>query len=168
LPGGFGTLDEGMEVLTLLQTGKRDMVPVVFLDEPGGDFWSDFHRLLQEKLVDRGLISPEDLSLYKLTDSVDEAVGEILQFFRVYDSMRQVRQRLVIRLREPPDSATLEAINSQFADLLAGGRFVLSAALPEERDEPEIADLPRLVFQFNHRSFGRLRHLIDAINRRKA
>ena len=164
LPGGFGTLDEGLEVLTLLQTGKRDMIPVVFLDEPGGDFWVDFHRLVQDKLAVRGMISPEDLSLYKLTDSVDQAVGEILQFFRVYHSMRQVRQRLVLRLREPLDSTTLEAINGQFADLLAHGRFSLSGPLAEEKDDPELADLPRLVFHFNHRSFGRLRQLIDAVN----
>jgi uncharacterized protein (TIGR00730 family) len=165
LPGGFGTLDEGLEVLTLLQTGKRDMVPVVFLDEPGGDFWSDFHRLVQGKLAARGLISPEDLSLYKVTDSVDEAVGEILQFFRVYHSMRQVRQRLVVRLREPLGDAALEAINLQFADLLAEGRFVLSGPLADEKDEPDLMHLPRLVFHFNHRSFGRVRQLIDAVNR---
>jgi uncharacterized protein (TIGR00730 family) len=164
-PGGFGTLDEGLEVLTLLQTGKRDMVPVVFLDEPGGNFWADFHRLLQDKLVARGMVSPEDLSLYKLTDSVDEAVGEILQFFRVYHSMRRVRERLVLRLREPLGESCLEAINSQFADMLAGGRFALSGPLDPELDEPELVHLPRLVFRFNHQSFGRLRQLIDAINR---
>jgi len=165
LPGGFGTLDEGLEVLTLLQTGKRDMVPVVFLDEPGADFWGDFHRLIQDKLVARGMISPEDLSLYKLTDSVDEAVAEILQFFRVYQSMRYVRGRLVLRLREPLADSCLEAINAQFADLLSGGRFVLSGPLDQEQDEPDLAHLPRLVFRFNHQSFGRLRQLIDAINR---
>ncbi|MGQ9575493.1 MAG: LOG family protein [Thermoguttaceae bacterium] len=165
LPGGFGTLDEGLEVLTLLQTGKRDMVPVVFLDEPGGDFWADFSRFLRQKLAGRGMIAPEDLSLVKLTDSVEEAVGEILGFFRVYHSMRQVRDRLVLRLREPLDPARLESINAGFADLLARGSFVLSGPLAEERDEPELADLPRLVFRFNRRSFGRLRQLIDFINR---
>jgi hypothetical protein len=163
-PGGFGTLDEGLEVLTLLQTGKRDMVPVVFLDEPGGNFWADFHRLVQDNLVARGMIGAEDLSLYKLTDSVEEAVAEILRFFRVYHSMRQVRERLVLRLREPLGQSRLEAINSEFADMLAGGRFTLSGPLPPEQDEPELAHLPRLVFRFNRQSFGRLRQLIDAIN----
>ena len=165
LPGGFGTLDEGLEVLTLLQTGKRDMVPVVFLDEPGGDFWIDFQRLIQRKLVARGLVSPEDVSLFKLTDSVEEAVGEILQFFRRYHSMRYVRDRLVFRLREPLDEPCLDRINVEFADVLAGGRFTLSGPLDHEQDEPELAHLPRLVFRFNHQSFGRLRQLIDAINR---
>ena len=93
LPGGFGTLDEGLEVLTLLQTGKRDMVPVVFLDSPGGEFWQDFQRFVERRLLGHGMISPEDLSLYKLTDKVEEAVAEIIQFFRVYQSMRYVKQQ---------------------------------------------------------------------------
>ena len=93
LPGGFGTLDEGLEVLTLLQTGKRDMVPVVFLDEPGGDFWSEFQTSSSSSCWAHGMISPDDLSLYKLTDSVETAVDEILQFFRVYHSMRYVQQQ---------------------------------------------------------------------------
>ncbi|HEV2971731.1 MAG TPA: LOG family protein, partial [Pirellulales bacterium] len=86
LPGGFGTLDEGLEVLTLLQTGKREMVPVVMLDAPGGDFWQEFQRFIEKQLLARGMISPEDTSLYKLTDRVDVAVEEILKFFRVYHS----------------------------------------------------------------------------------
>ena len=101
LPGGFGTLDEGLEVLTLLQTGKRDMVPVVFLDSPGGEFWQDFQKFVERRLLGHGMISSEDLSLYKLTDKVDEAVAEILQFFRVYQSMRYVKNKLVLRLKEP-------------------------------------------------------------------
>ena len=100
LPGGLGTLDEGLEVLTLLQTGKRDMVPVVFLDEPGGDYWSSFQHFVRRHLLDRGMISAEDLNLYRITDSVDEAVGEILDFFRVYHSMRYVHGKLVLRLHQ--------------------------------------------------------------------
>ncbi len=101
LPGGFGTLDEGLEVLVLLQTGKRDMIPVVFLDEPGGDFWSQFHEFVQRNLVARRLIDPTDLAFYKLTDNVDVAVQEILNFFRVYHSMRYVHEQLVLRLSRP-------------------------------------------------------------------
>ena len=115
LPGGFGTLDEGLEVLTLLQTGKRDMVPVVFLDEPGGNFWTDFHDYVEHRLLGHGMISPEDLSLYKLTDDVDDAVGEIDQFFRVYHSMRYVKNKLVFRLSEAPSAELLAAINDEFA-----------------------------------------------------
>jgi uncharacterized protein (TIGR00730 family) len=107
LPGGFGTLDEGLEVLTLLQTGKRDMVPVVFLDAPGGSFWRDYDDFVKRRLLGDGMISPDDLSLYKLTDKVDEAVGEVLQFFRVYHSMRYVRNKLVLRLQRPPSEELL-------------------------------------------------------------
>ena len=165
LPGGFGTLDEGLEVLTLLQTGKRDMVPVVFLDAPGGTFWSEFQQFVERQLLGDGMISPEDLSLYKLTDSVDEAVAEILQFFRVYHSMRYVQQQAGAAAEgSRPRAELLAAINAEFADILTGGEFTVSGPLAEEKDEPDLADLPRLVFHFNRRSLGRLRQLIDAIN----
>ncbi len=165
LPGGFGTLDEGLEVLTLLQTGKRDMVPVVFLDEPGGDFWRHFEDFVQGQLISRGLICAEDRALYRVTDRVEEAVAEIEGFFRVYHSMRYVRNRLVLRLTRPLEPGLLGALDSHFADVLTEGRFVESGPLPEEKDEPELADLPRLVFHFNRRDLGRLRQLVDAINR---
>jgi uncharacterized protein (TIGR00730 family) len=164
LPGGFGTLDEGLEVLTLLQTGKRDMVPVVLLDEPGGDYWDEFHRFVEKNLLARGMIHPDDLSLYKRTDRVTEAVDEILRFFRVYHSMRYVRSNLVLRLNEPLDEELVDGINTQFADILAEGRFKHGSALPEEKDEPDLADLPRLIFHFNRRDLGRLRQLIDFVN----
>jgi uncharacterized protein (TIGR00730 family) len=164
LPGGFGTLDEGLEVLTLLQTGKRDMVPVVFLDAPGGTFWRDFQDYIVKRLLGDKMISPEDLSLYKLTDNIDEAVDEILQFFKVYHSMRYVKNKLVFRLKQRPSDEFMAAINEQFSDILSGGEFTLSEALPDEKDETELNDHPRLVFRFNRRSLGRLRLLIDAIN----
>ena len=167
LPGGFGTLDEGLEVLTLLQTGKRDMVPVVLLDAPGGEFWKDFQMFVERRLLGHGMISPEDLSLYKLTDSVDEAVAEILDFFRVYHSMRYVKNKLVLRLKERPADELVAQINEHFTDILSGGTFTLSDALAEEKDEPELAGHSRLVFRFNRRSLGRLRQLIDALNRGK-
>ena len=164
LPGGFGTLDEGLEVLTLLQTGKRDMVPVVFLDEPGGTYWADFQRFVERNLLARGMICPEDLSLYRLTNRVDEAVEEILRFFSVYHSMRQVRQQLVIRLKKPLSAELLDQVNVHFADLLVDGKFVQTGALPEETEETSLAGLPRLVFHFKRRGLGRLRQLIDTIN----
>ncbi len=165
LPGGFGTLDEGLEVLTLLQTGKRDMVPVVFLDAPGGTFWKSFHQYITEHLLNDGMISPEDLSLYKITDDCQVAVDEVLQFFRVYHSMRYVHSNLVFRLLEAPAPELLEQIGHAFADILVDGGFEVTAALHEERDDPELAELPRLVFHFNRRSLGRLRQLIDCLNR---
>ncbi|HIQ22599.1 MAG TPA: LOG family protein [Planctomycetes bacterium] len=164
LPGGFGTLDEGLEVLTLLQTGKRDMVPVVFLDEPGGSYWSAFHGFLVEQLLRRGMIDPDDLRLYKITDRVDEAVAEILGFFRVYHSMRYVRDKLVLRLTRSLPDEVIEQIHIRFSDILTRGRFTQGGPLPEERDEPELATLPRLIFHFNRRDHGRLRALIDYLN----
>jgi uncharacterized protein (TIGR00730 family) len=164
LPGGFGTLDEGLEVLTLLQTGKRDMIPIVLLDEPGGDYWAGFQDFVRTRLLGRGMISEEDFSLYKITDSAEEAVAEIMRFYRVYHSMRYVRSNLVVRLNSPPAAELLDSINANFADILVEGCFTVGPALPEEHDDPELAALPRLVFQFNRRDYGRLRQLIDGIN----
>ena len=165
MPGGFGTLDEGLELLTLLQTGKHDMMPAVLLDEPGGGYWKAFDDFVRRHLLDPGMISPEDLSLYRLTDRVDEAVEEILGFYRVYHSMRYVRSNLVFRLQQTPSKMLLEEINDCFRDILVEGRFTVSEPLTEEREESDLAALPRLVFQFNRHDFGRLRQLIDCINR---
>ncbi len=165
-PGGFGTLDECLEVLTLLQTGKRDMVPVVMLDAPGGDYWHHFQQFVRCCLLDRGMISPADLALYKITDQVDRAVEELLGFYRVYHSMRYVRERLVLRVQQPPGAELLEQLNAAFGDILADGRIELADALPEEReDQPELNHLKRLVLHFNRRDLGRLRLLIDCLNR---
>jgi hypothetical protein len=163
-PGGFGTLDEGLEVLTLLQTGKRDMVPVVFLDAPGGDFWGPMQDFIKGRLLRDRMISPEDLSLYKITDKLEEAVAEILRFYRVFHSMRYARNRLIFRLREKPSAEKLDRINAEFSDILSAGRFEVTGPQPEEKDEPTLADLARLVFRFNRRSLGRLRLLIDLLN----
>ncbi len=165
LPGGFGTLDEGLEVLTLLQTGKRDMVPVVFLDEPGGDYWRSLQQFIEKNLLGRGMICAEDLSLYRVTDQVDAAVDEVLGFYRVYQSMRYVQRRLVLRLRTAPSREVLDRLHSEFGDILAEGRFEVGGPLDEERDEPELADLPRLVFHFTRDNFGRLRQMINFLNR---
>ena len=164
LPGGFGTLDEALEVLTLLQTGKRDMVPLVLLNAPHGDYWTRFDEFVRAKLLDKGMISPDDLALYKVTNSCEEAVEEVLSFFRVFHSMRYVRENLVFRLQEELHPSLLADINRHFADILVDGEFQPTTAL-EQEDEPELADLPRLKFHFNRRSLGRLRMLVDAINR---
>lgn len=164
LPGGFGTIDEGLEVLTLLQTGKHDMVPVVFLDAPGGTYWQLLNTFIHEQLLDGGMISPEDLSLYKVTESVDETVDEILSFYRRYHSMRYVREELVLRLNEALSDEQLATVNDQFANIVTKGAFYQSAALRAERDEPDLANKPRLVFQFNRRNLGTLRELIDVLN----
>jgi uncharacterized protein (TIGR00730 family) len=165
LPGGFGTLDEAMEVITLLQTGKRDMVPVVLLDPPGGRYWPQLQEFVEQQLLGNRMISPADKSLYLVTDDFEAAVAEVLQFFRIYHSMRYVRDQLVFRLNEKLAPELLADINAHFPDILASGEFEQTSALPVEKDESDLADLPRLVFHFNRRALGRLRQLIDALNR---
>jgi uncharacterized protein (TIGR00730 family) len=163
LPGGFGTLDEAFEVLTLLQTGKRELMPLVFLDSPGGSYWKDWLAYVQKHLLDGKMISLEDLSLFRVTDSVDETVDEILRFYRVYESMEYVNKRLEIRLQKRIADAKLTSIQRDFADILADGKF-------EQEQEPVVNGRPpsdvqaRLKFHFNRRSLGRLRQLLDTIN----
>jgi uncharacterized protein (TIGR00730 family) len=164
LPGGFGTLDEGLETITLLQTGKRELVPMVFLDEPGGTFWKSLQRFIKNHLLSAHLISEEDRFLYRITDSVEEAVREVETFYKVYHSMRYVGDDLVFRLKEPPSNKLLADIREHFTSILLHGDFTLQEALPAERSEPEIAHLPRLVFAFDRRNFGKLRLLIDSLN----
>jgi uncharacterized protein (TIGR00730 family) len=164
LPGGFGTLDEALEVLTLIQTGKRDLVPIVFLDEPGGDFWTQWNEFAGKRLLADGMISSADHSLYKIVDSVEDTVAELLKFYHVFHSMRFVRKQLVFRLERALDEATLAHINDEFTDILVTGQFVQRGAFKEESDEFKLVELPRLAFHFNRRSFGRLRQMIDVIN----
>jgi hypothetical protein len=164
-PGGFGTLDESFEVLTLLQTGKSRLFPVVLVDEPGGDFWRLWREFVERHLLGRSWISPEDLSLFRVTDDAREAADEILGFYRVFHSMRYVGKELVLRLRFPVPDDLMRRIDAGFADILESGSFAAGSALREEEDEPELAGLPRLIFRFNRRSFGRLRTLVDFLNR---
>jgi hypothetical protein len=116
-------------------------------------------------LLKRGMISPEDLALYKITSSVDEAVAEVLDFYRVYHSMRYVGRDLVLRLQRSISGPLLERIRGQFADILEGGTFEATSALPAEANDTHVATLPRLRFRFDRRNLGRLRMLIDTINR---
>ena len=161
-PGGFGTHDEGLEALTLIQTGRSEIVPVVFVDEPGGSYWRDWERYVDSHLRERGLISPDDLALFRVTDDVAVAVREVADFYRNYHSSRFVHDLLVLRLRVAPNDRELAKLNSEFGELLLGGRIECCEALPEE--EGEDAALPRLALLFNRRSVGLLRRLIDRVN----
>lgn len=163
-PGGFGTHDEAFEVLTLLQTGKSDPMPVVFIDSPNAHYWRTWQHFIQEHLVKHGRISPEDVSLFRVTDSVDEAVEEIETFYRNYHSLRYVRNQLVIRVNHTITNALLERLNREFADIVVQGKIEQSTPLPEESNEPDLIHLPRLLLWFNRRNFGRLRQMIDVIN----
>ncbi len=165
LPGGFGTLDEGMETLTMIQTGKHDPMPVILLEPPGGGYWKDWSGFVERRLAGSGLIDPEDLGLASVAASPREASAAIRAFYRRYHSLRYVDGTLVIRmLTSIPEPAVAQA-RERFADLLRpGGDLRLGPCLPEEADDPELADLPRLLVDFNRTRFARLRALIDFIN----
>jgi uncharacterized protein (TIGR00730 family) len=163
-PGGFGTLDEGFEVLTLVQTGKSHLFPIILIDEPGGTYWSRWQEYIKQALLANGMISPADMRLFCVTDSVDEAVAEIGRFYRVYHSMRYVGHDLVLRLQKKLSEQMLARIREEFADIVESGTFEQVAALPAEANDAHIASLPRLRFRFDRRNLGRLRMLIDEIN----
>jgi hypothetical protein len=157
-------MDEGFEVLTLVQTGKSVPIPIVFVDRPGGDFWKGWQGYVTDHLLARGLIGPDDLHLYKITDSIEEAEREVRHFFSNYHSIRYAREDLVMRLHRKPTPAQLAEISQKFSDIKAKGEFRVSEALPVERDEPSLKDLHRLIFTFNRKDHGRLRMLIDFLN----
>lgn len=164
-PGGFGTLDEAMETLTLVQTGKRNPLPLVLVDKPGGTYWSKWVNFFTNELLAHGYISSGDLNLFQCVDSAADAVATIDRFYHRYHSLRYVGDKLVIRLTSKIDFRKIDELTAGFHDILTpNGRLSLSAPLPVEADEPEIAHLPRLVIDFNRTDFGRLRELIDAIN----
>ncbi len=162
-PGGFGTQDEAFESLTLIQTGKAEPMPMILLDHPGGDYWQGWDDYIRGHLLSQRLISPDDPSLYVITDNIDDAWQELTNFYRVFHSSRYVGDRLIIRLNTCLRQGGLEELNQAFGDIVATGKIEMTEALPEERAD-ETIDLPRLVFHFNHRDFGRLQQLIHRIN----
>lgn len=160
-PGGFGTHDEGFEALTLMQTGKAPLAPIVMVDAKGGTYWREWHDYVQRQLLAPGMISAEDLNLYHLTDDPTEAVRHILAFYRNYHSQRFVQDTLVLRLLRPLTEAQVEKLNDEFAPLVAKGRIDQGGPLGHEDEHLE---LPRLRFEFTKRSYGLLRLMIDRIN----
>jgi len=163
-PGGFGTMDEAFESLTLVQTGKRDLMPIVLLDEPGGTYWTAFLKYVRDELLDNGLISPGDLSLFKVTDDVEAAVEEVLGFYSVYNSMRFVRELLILRLHIEPSDDFLARLNNEFHDICESGRIEKAPVHRLEVDDEHLAHLPRLNLVFNRKAVGRLRQMVDVIN----
>ncbi len=161
-PGGYGTHDEGFEALTLIQTGKSEIVPVVFVDEPGGSYWRDWQEYLDSHLRSRALIGHEDFSLFKVTDDVEAAVAEVLGFYSNYHSSRIVRDRLLIRVHRAPDGEQLERLNVEFADLLESGR--IEVADPHPVEEGELPGFARIALRVERRKVGRLREFIDQLN----
>jgi len=162
-PGGYGTHDEGFEALTLIQTGKAPLMPVVCVDAPGGSYWKDWQAWIERSLRDTGLIGEHDLRLFHVTDDVDSAVAEVVRFYSNYHSSRFVGDRLVLRVRHAPDPETLARLNAEFADLWIGAPMELvTTGLPQEAGEH--GELSRLVVGVDRRSIARLRMLIDRLN----
>jgi uncharacterized protein (TIGR00730 family) len=165
MPGGFGTMDEGFEAITLIQTGKTPIIPVVLVDAPGGNFWRTFTHYIQEHLLNDGLISAEDFHLFKLTDNINEARKEVINFYYNFHSYRYVNEELIIRTQREIPAAAVKRLVEDFRDILTDEDSLRTCSfLPEEINEPEIAHLPRLCLKFNRRSHGRLRQLIDRLN----
>ena len=160
-PGGFGTQDEGFETLTLIQTGKAPLVPVVMIESPGSDYWANWDQFVRGQLLARGLVNPEDLNLYTITHDVEHAVQHVLAFYRNYHSQRFVRDDLIIRMHRPLTDEQVEELNASFGDLVHEGRIVPCTALASERRH---LDMPRLRLAFTRRDYGRLKMMIDRIN----
>src|SRR5476651_898669 len=163
-PGGFGTLDEALEVLTLIQTGKSPLVPIVLLDAPGGSFWQEALNFIGNQLEANHYILPTDLKLLRLVYTADEAVEEINQFYANFHSTRWLKRQFVIRMHHPLSERALEQVQGEFADLCLSGEFQQTAYIGEEHDEAQFSHLTRLAFTFNGRDHGRLRELVDYIN----
>lgn len=164
VPGGFGTMDEMFELLTLQQTGKAEPVPIVLLDEPGGTFWTGLKHYVDTQMVPAGVISPDDLDRVMITDSVAEAEAEITGFWRNYDSLRWVGSTLVLRLHAEPTDAEITQLNEQFGYLVLDGEIAKTAPLPEEVHDNDALDLPRISLRLNQYKVGDLHKLVRALN----
>jgi hypothetical protein len=163
-PGGFGTMDEGYEALTLMQTGKSQLMPLVLIDRPGGTYWKTWDKHVREHLLRDQLISPDDLNLYQITDDTDQAVKTITRFYRNFHSSRFVKDLFVIRLKHAPSDSAIDAMNEDFADIINGPPIKRIDPTPEEVEDADRVELPRVAFGFNRRDYGRLRELIDVLN----
>jgi hypothetical protein len=163
-PGGFGTLDEGYEALTLMQTGKSRLVPLVLLDRPGGAYWKVWDKNIREHLLRGQMISPDDLHLYQIADNASHAVRIITRFYRNYHSSRFVKDLLVLRLKNIPSPSAVESLTDDFGDIILGEKFKIIEPTPEEREDNDHIELPRIAFGFDRRQYGRLRRLLDVVN----
>jgi uncharacterized protein (TIGR00730 family) len=164
LPGGFGTLDETFELLTLTQTGKGLPVPIVFLDTPGDNYWETVHDFVGRQLVERGLVAATDTKLYLVTDKCQEAVDEVIGFYRNYDSIRYVGHVIVMRLRQAPTDEQLASLNDRFSSFCAPGGIARATPFEPERKENDKLDLARITFTLSNHSSGVLREVINTVN----
>ena len=165
LPGGFGTHDEGCEILTLMQTGKMPIVPMVMLDRQNGHYWETWRRFIVNDLLAHGLVSQTDFHLFHITHDADDAVNVITRFYKNFQSYRWVREKMVVRIQKKLTPAALEDLNRRFGNILVADRIVQTTPLPEERDEPQLSALPRIVLTPDKHDFGSIRLFLDAINK---
>jgi len=164
-PGGFGTLDEAMETLTLVQTGKNPPIPLVLIDDDDGGYWEPWFEFIRDTLLTRGLISGEDFGLFTITRDPFEAAQVINDFYRVYHSSRFVGKTLVIRLNKPLHAEQVATLQDEFAEIIEpGSRLAMTPPLPVEVDQPDLLDLPRLAFDFNRRNYGLLEAFLRRLN----
>jgi len=163
LPGGWGTLDEAFELLTLTQTGKSDLHPIVLLEPEGSVYWRQWLIFLRDQVLKRRFILESDLALLRVATTPQEAVDELERFYRNYHSARFVGDRLVLRLKRAPDAATIERLDRDFADLLDQGAFEVIEPTPAEARDDDALELQRLAFYPKH-AYGRIRQLIDQLN----
>jgi hypothetical protein len=147
-----------------MQTGKSRIMPLVLMDKPGGAYWRTWDKHIREQLLRNHFVSPDDLGLYQITDDIDQAVKIVTRFYRNYHSMRFVHELLVIRLKHPPSPSAIDGLNDDFSDIITGEKIHMIEATPEEREDDQFVELPRIAFGFNRRDYGRLRRLIEVLN----
>ena len=163
-PGGFGTMDEAFEILTLIQTGKSDLAPIVLVESNESTYWTRWNEFVVKELLEGGLISGDDLSLYHMTSSPEEAAEHICHFYSNYQSQRYVDGKLVLRLTTAPTPEQLRELNASFSDIIAEGEIEVIDATPQEIRDEDALDAQRVTFLFDRRHFGRLRQLLDQLN----
>jgi len=164
LPGGFGTLDEGFENITLFQTGKCMPRPIVLLDHKEDNYWDEWLGMLDSLLIKNGYCSTQDELLIKRARTAEEALDHIKSFYRVFHSLRYVKEKTVLRLNTSPSPELLVELNHEFQDILFKGKIEATGPLKEELSHQEYPHLPRITFHFDKKSFGRLNLLISKIN----
>jgi uncharacterized protein (TIGR00730 family) len=164
LPGGFGTQDEAFELLTLVQVGKAEPAPIVLVETEGTTYWQGWRRFVDDEVLAQGYVSPDDLALFQVATTVEQAAEEVLGFYRNYHSCRWVGDLLVLRVTTAPSKAELADLNRRFADIVASGSIRLAQPFPPERSDNDHLELPRVALRFDRYHFGRLRTLIDALN----
>lgn len=163
-PGGFGTLDEGFENLTLVQTGKSKPRPIILIEPPGSQYWNHWIDFVTKILVERGFISHNDMGLFIHVNTVEKAIDEILQFYRVYHSIRFVGDKTVLRLNKPLSSKDINKLNKKYCRILRSGKIEASGSLPAEQESKEFLDLPRLVMDFDRHNFGEFHEMLRFLN----